>query len=60
MTDSWTEAVPGWVYRPDLRAPGTDDEPWTEPFHEAPARHRIALCVCLLALIAIVILRPRS
>lgn len=23
-----TDPVPAWVYIPELRAPGTDDEPW--------------------------------
>lgn len=56
MTDN---RVPEWVYRSELRAPETDDEPWAVELERRVERRRLSgvvLVLCVLVMVALVLL----
>ena len=52
MTDN---RVPGWVYRPELRAPGTDDEPWATATADRDRRSMSRIATVLIAVLLVAV-----
>jgi len=49
-----TDPVPPWVYIPEMRAPGTDDEPWpVTPARRRRDWSRIATVLCVVFMVGI-------